>query len=297
MPWVLKPFEYFEPETAEQTIGILSAWGTRAKLLAGGVDLVSRMRRRKIEPECVVSIQAITGLNYIQNDGGKGLRIGALATLRSAELSPRVRNDYIPLWEAVHQIASVQVKTMATMVGNLCVASPASDVAPALIALGAELKIAGPASERTVPVENFFVGTGQTILKPGEMVTELSVPSLPAGTVGAFLKLARTATDIAKINVAVTLRLKDNRCEEARIVLGAVAPTVIRARKAEASLKGADLDTGVIRAAAELAGGEVKPITDVRSTAEYRKEMVKVLVKRAIEKALARSNGQDKTEN
>lgn len=297
MPWVLKPFEYFEPETAEQTIGILSAWGTRAKLLAGGVDLVSRMRRRKIEPECVVSIQAITGLNYVQNDGGKGLRIGALATLRSAELSPRVRNDYIPLWEAVHQIASVQVKTMATMVGNLCVASPASDVAPALIALGAELKIAGPASERTVPVENFFVGTGQTILKPGEMVTELSVPSLPAGTVGAFLKLARTATDIAKINVAVTLRLKDNRCEEARIVLGAVAPTVIRARKAEASLKGADLDTGVIRAAAELAGGEVKPITDVRSTAEYRKEMVKVLVKRAIEKALARSNGQDKTEN
>jgi len=266
---VLKPFEYFEPKTVEEAVQVLSMYGEKAKVLAGGVDLVPSMRRREIQPQYVVSIQRIPGLHYIESDG-TGSRIGALTTLRSIELSRAIQRGYLVLYEAVHQIASIQVKTMGTAVGNLCVATPASDVATALISLGAELKLAGPSKERIIPLESFFIGVNQAILQPDEIVTEILLPSLPAGTGGAFLKLVRTAGDIAKVNVAVVITITDNRCKEAKITLGSMAPTPIRTRKAEA------------------AAGEAKPITDIRSTAEYRKETTKVLVRRAIEKALER---------
>ena len=289
MSRVLKPFEYFEPGTAEEAVRILFTYGEKAKVLAGGVDLIPRMRQRQIEPECVVSIQRIPGLDYIEGNGVEGLRIGALTTLRSIELSPIIKQKYMLLYEAVHQITSVQVKNMGTVVGNLCVATPASDIAPALLVLGAELKIASLASERTIPIENFFIGVNQTILQPGEIVTEVVLPSLPSGTGGAFMNLVRTASDIAKVNVAVMVTVTDNTCKEAKIALGSVAPTVMRARKAEATLKGQKLEPKIIGEAAEAAAEETKPITDIRSTAEYRKETTKVLVRRAIAKALERA--------
>lgn len=289
MARVLKPFEYFEPRTAEEAVRILFTYGEKAKVLAGGVDLVARMRQHQIKPECVVSIQRIPGLDYIKGDGVEGLRIGALTTLRSIELSPPIKKDCMVLYEAVHQIVSIQVKNMGTVVGNLCVASPASDLAPALLVLGAELKITSLAPERTIPIENFFIGVNQTILQPSEIVTEVVVPSVPTRTGGAFMKLVRTATDIAKVNVAVTVMVIDNICQEAKIALGSVAPTAIRARKAEATLKGQKLEKRIIEEAAEAATEEIKPISDIRSTAEYRKETTKVLVRRAIEKALERA--------
>lgn len=284
----LKPFDYFEPTTIKEAVQILSRYGTKAKLLAGGVDLVARMRRHQVQPQYVVSILSIPGLDYIHSDEA-GLSFGALATIRSIELSPIVKNDYTVLYEAASQIASVQVKTMGTAVGNLCVATPASDIAAALYALGAKLRIAGPSGERTIPVEDLFVGVNRTVLEPGEIVTEVMLPSPAPQTGGAFLKLVRTASDIAKVNVAVSLTVTDNTCREARIVLGSVAPTVIRATQAEEALRSSTLEPKVIEEVAQLATGEAKPITDLRSTIEYRREMVRVLVRRAVKKALTRA--------
>jgi len=286
---VLKSFEFFEPKTVDEVVRLLFMYGAKAKVMAGGVDLVLKMRLRELMPEYVVSLQKVPELDYIEGDRETGLRFGALATLRQIELSPIVQRNWVLLYEAVHQIASVQAKTMGTAVGNLCVATPASDVAPALIALGAKVKIAGTAPEKVIPIEDLFVAVGKTILEPHEIVTEIFVPGLPARTGGAFMKLAKTMDDIAKINTAVTVTVADGKCQQTLIALGSVAPTPIRVTEAEGTLNGQKLDEETIARAAEAAAESVKPITDVRSTAVYRKEMVKVLVKDALEKAVARA--------
>jgi len=286
---VLKPFEFFEPKTVDEVVQLLFMYGAKAKVMAGGVDLVLKMRLRELMPEYVVSLQKVPELDYIEGDRETGLRFGALATLRQIELSPIVQRNWVLLYEAVHQIASVQAKTMGTAVGNLCVATPASDVAPALFALGAKVKIAGTAPEKVIPIEDLFVAVDKTILEPHEIVTEIFVPALPAGTGGAFMKLAKTMDDIAKVNTAVTVTVADGKCQQARIALGSVAPTPIRVTEAEETLKGQKLDEKTIARAVEAAAESVKPITDVRSTAVYRKEMAKVLVKDALEKAVARA--------
>jgi len=285
----LKPFEYFEPKTIAEATQFLSTHGAKAKVLAGGVDLIFRMRRRQIQPEYIVSLQSIPGLDYIRKDG-ENLKIGALTNLRTIELSPIIREDYSILAEAIHTIASIQVKNMGTAVGNLCIATPASDVAPPLFALGAKLRLIGLSGERIVPIEEFYLNVGQTILQPDEIVAEILIPNSSAKVRGAFLKLVRTATDIAKVNVAVTLTIEDNICRDAKVAVGSVAPTVFRAKKAEGILIGEKLKPEVVEEAAEAAAEEAKPITDLRSTAEYRREMVKVLVRRAIGKAQERGN-------
>ena len=286
---VLNYFEYFEPMTVDEVLRLLSKYGDEAKPMAGGVDLVLKMRLRQLMPKYVISLQRLPGLDYIDGGGREDLKFGALVTLRSIELSPVIRKEWALLYDAVHQISSVQVKTMGTVVGNLCVATPASDIAPVLFVLAAKVKTTGVAPEKVIPIEHLFVAVGKTILEPHEIITEILVPRLPARTGVAFMKLAKTADDIAKVNVAVTVTVANGRCDEAKIALGSVAPTPIRAIKAEATLMGQKLDEKAIVRAAEAAAESVKPITDVRSTAIYRKEMVKVLVKDALEKAIARA--------
>jgi carbon-monoxide dehydrogenase medium subunit len=205
------------------------------------------------------------------------------------ELSRDVQKFFPILYEAIHQIASVQAKCMGTAVGNLCVATPASDVATALMALGAELTIAGPDKTRRDPIEKFYVDYLKTSLRKGEMVTGVSLPSPVAGAGTGFFNLLRTRGDSAKVSVAAAVAIKNGICQEARISLGAVAPTVFRAAKAEAVLKGQKLSADVISKAAETAVKETQPITDVRSTAEYRKATTGVLVTRALEKAVERA--------
>lgn len=285
----MRPFELFEPETLEEALSLLSQYGKKAKVLAGGLDLVGKMRRWQIDPEFVVSIRRIPGLDYIKGNGKRGVRIGALTPIRSLEQSPAIKQGYAPLYEAARLFASVQVKTMGTVAGNICVATPASDIAPALYVLGAKLKIVGAGSEKTVPIEDFYAGVGCTILQPDEIVTEILLPAVPAGASGWFMKLEKTKADIAKVNVAVMVVVADGICKKARIALGAVAPTVIRAEKAEEILKGKKLEQKTIREAAEAAAEEAKPISDLRSTAEYRREMVSVLVRRAIGQAYKRA--------
>lgn len=284
---VLMPFEFFEPTTVQEVVDLVD--GDKARVLAGGVDLVLKMRLRQIVPDKVISLQKVPGLDYVEGDRKTGLRFGALATLLQIEQSPIVMENWVLLHEAISKIVSVQTKTMGTAVGNLCVATPASDVAPPLFVLGAKVKIAGAKGERVIPIEDFFVNVGETVLEPHEIVTEISAPSLPAGTGSAFMKLSKTAEDIAKVNAAVTVSVADGKCKEARIALGSVAPTPIRVPRAEDAIKGEKFDEKTIAGAAEAAAEIVKPISDVRSTAEYRKEMVIVLVKGALEKAKARA--------
>ena len=178
---------------------------------------------------------------------------------------------------------------MGTAVGNICTGTPASDVASVLLALDGRLKVAGTTSEKTVPVEDFFVGVRRTVLQPDEMVVEIIVPPVTARTGHAFCKLSKTASDIGKLNVSASITVDSNTCTECRIALGSVAPTPMRARQAELALKDRTLDQETISNAADAAAGESKPITDIWSTVEYRTEMTKVLVKRAINTALERA--------
>ena len=282
----MKPFEYFEPRTVGEATQILSDYGEKAQILSGGVDLIPRMQKGDIHAEYVVNIQKIPGLEYIEPDGKEGITFGAMSRLRSLEVSKTIQNKYPILYEAIHQITSVQAKYMGTAVGNLCVATPASDVATSLFALGARLKITGPNGERIEPIEKFYVDYRLTSLKRGEMVTEVLLPNPPPGTGTAFFNLVRTHADIAKISAATAVVVQNGICREVRIAIGAAAPTVFRAVKAETLLTGQKITPEVINEAAETAAGETKPITDLRSTEKYRKEMARVLVRRALEKAL-----------
>jgi carbon-monoxide dehydrogenase medium subunit len=281
---VLLPFEFFEPKSVEEVVRLLDT--PHSKVMAGGVDLILKMRLRLILPDAVIGLQKISGLDYIESNPA-GLRLGALVSIRQVELSPLVQKHWAVLYEAVHKIVSVQTKTMGTVVGNLCVATPASDIAPALFVLDAKIKIVGLGYEKVIPIENFFVAVGKTILEPNEIVTEIFVPGIPAGSVGAFLKVAKTAEDIAKVNVAVMLTVTGGICKDAKIALGSVAPTPIRVAEAERVLIGQKLDETVLVEAAEAAADAVRPISDIRSTAEYRREMARILVRDALEKAVA----------
>jgi len=283
----MRPYELLEPSTVDEAVKLLKKYQNKARVLAGGLDLVSKMRRWQINPEYLVSIRNIQELNCIKSQNGSGIEIGAMASLRDVELSPEVKNSWPVLHKTIHQIASIQVKTMGTLVGNLCVATPASDIAPVLFVLGAELRIISSSGQRTIPVEKFFIPVCQHILEPHELVTGVFVPEQTDGTGCTFMKLAHTAACIAKINVAVSINKTGNSCQNVKIALGAVAPCVIRATQAEAVLEGSNLDENVIARASNKAAEEATPIGDLRSTAEYRREMAEVLVRRAINQALA----------
>jgi carbon-monoxide dehydrogenase medium subunit len=308
---VLLPFEFSEPATIGEVVALVD--GQRARVLAGGVDLVLKMRLRQVTADRVVSLQKVPGLDYVRVDGedrpgattaggvggaapvaagrvgGGELRIGALATLRQIERAPVVRDDWPLLAEAVSSIASVQTKVMGTAVGNLCVGTPASDVAPALYALDARVRISGTGGDRELPIEEFFVDVGETAVGPHEIVTEIVAPATAAGSAGAFLKLSKTTEDIAKVNCAVMLTLSGGICTQARIALGCVAPTPFRAHEAEDRLVGRPVGDAQAVEAAEAACEAVSPITDVRSTAWYRRAMVRVLVRDALLRAASRA--------
>lgn len=285
----LKPFDYFEPLTVQEATKLLFKYGEKGQILAGGVDLIPRMRTGKIKTDFLVNLQKIPGLSHLSVGGTKGLKFGAMTSLHTLELSRDIQKLYPIFYEAIHQIASVQAKCMGTAVGNLCVATPASDVATALVALGGELTIAGPDGTRTEPIEKFYVDYLKTSLRQGEMVTGVSLPSPVVGSGTGYLNLLRTKGDSAKVSVAAALILKNGVCQEAKISLGAVAPTIFRATEAEAVLKGQKLSVDLISKAADVAVKKTKPITDVRSTAEYRKMTTGVLVVRALEKAAQRA--------
>jgi len=287
--WRHPKFEYLEARTVEEACSLLSQYKDKAKLIAGGTDLLVSMRRGKITPLYVINVKTIPNLDYIHYDGDS-LRIGALATLSEIESSPLIRDRFPIIADSAHQIGTPQVRNVGTIGGNLCNAAPSADMAPPLIGLGAKAKLKGPKGERAVALEEFFTGPGEPRLQIGEMLIEIQAPNPPPHTQGIYLKLpARTAIDLAVVGVAavVTLDTKGANIVDTKIVLGAVAPTPIRARQAENVIRGKTINDGLIEEAAQIAAEEAKPISDVRGSASYRKEMVKVLTKGAIRQAIA----------
>jgi carbon-monoxide dehydrogenase medium subunit len=282
-------FEYVEPTTIQEAVSSLIKYDGKGKVIAGGTDLLVQMRKKTIKPEYVIDITYIPGLDYIRYDKKEGLRIGALTTIRSLELSAELRQKYPVISDAAGHLGSVAVRNLGTLGGNICNAAPSAETAPALIGLSAKARIVGSDGERIVLLEDFFTGPGTTVLKKGELLVEIQVPVPSSTTRGIYLKHAiRGSIDLAIIGVAVIADLepKEKICKDIRIVLGAVAPTPMRARKAEEILKGKRMEKSLIEKSAEAASAESKPITDVRASAWYRREMVKVFTRQALREVM-----------
>lgn len=282
------PFEYRTPKTLKEVHQELKQFGTEAKLVAGGTALVIMMKQRLVRPSCLVSLRSVRGLSGIARKDG-GLRIGGLTTHREVETSSLVRRQNPLLAETYRHVATIRVRNMATVGGGLAHADPNQDPPPTLIALGASVKATSAKGSRTVPLEGFFTDYYETVLKPDEIITEIFVPRLPANSGAAFLKfLPRTADDYATVSAAAVVTLDKARktFTDVRIALGSVGTTPIRAREAEAILRGQPVKAEALREAAEKAKQLVDPVSDFRGSAAYKREMAGVFVRRALEAAL-----------
>jgi carbon-monoxide dehydrogenase medium subunit len=246
------------------------------------------MKEKELKARYLIDIKKIPGFTGISCSASEGLKIGALSTIHSIETSQTANEVFPILCEAASQLGSYQVRHRATLGGNLCNASPAADMAPPLMVLDAKLGVVSEAGERTVPIEQFFIGPGKTALGSGELLRDVSVSIAPSDTECTYVKLGRRkAMDCAIVNVAALLTLKpqDGSCKNVRIALGSVAPTPLRAIEAEKVLKNQKINGDLITKAALAAQHEAKPISDIRATADYRFKMTKVLVARALTNA------------
>ncbi|MGH7829393.1 MAG: FAD binding domain-containing protein [Candidatus Binatia bacterium] len=283
------PFEYRTPRTLQEIHKELQEFGSDAKLIAGGTALVIMMKQRLVRPSCLVSLRSVRGLDRIALKNG-GVSIGSLATHREVETSPLLRRRWPVVAATYRHVATIRVRNMATVGGGLAHADPNQDPPPTLIALGATVKVSSAAGSRVVPLEEFFTDYYETVLKPDEVVSELFVPGLPPNSGAAFLKfLPRTADDYATVSAAavVTLDRAKKVFQDVRLALGSVGVTPIRAREAEAVLRGQPVKGDALREAAEKAKRAVDPIGDFRGSAAYKKEMAGVFARRALEQALA----------
>jgi carbon-monoxide dehydrogenase medium subunit len=276
-------FDYIAPQTVDEAVSLLVEGGADTRIMAGGTDLLVKIRHRLLFPERIVSLRRIAGLDAITFDKHSGLTIGAMALLADVAAHADIRRTYPSVARAAAGTANVQVRNMGTVVGNLCNASPSADNAPTLMAMGASVDIAGPDGHRRIALDRFFQGPGLTALKTGEIVTAVFIPLPPAGCGTAYHSLSqRGKLDCSAVGVAAMVVLKGQRCKDARLVVGACAPVPMRAPAAEKLLAGKPLTDTLIRKAALAASEETSPISDVRASAAYRLKMVAVLVIRAL---------------
>lgn len=286
----LPKFEYIKPKSMEEALVLLgeNKHGD-VKVYAGGTDVIPRLKSRLIQaPKVLIDLKGIPGLDYIEHDEKDGLRIGALATISSVGHSPLIRENFGILSQAAGSIASSQVQNRGTIVGNICNAVPSADSAPALLCLGAKLSCVSSRGERLIDIDDFFIGPNQTVLNPDELVKEIRIPNMPLQSKGVYIKLSpRSRMDLAVVGVGAVVAQDNGLIQEVRIALGAVAPTPMRAEKAEDVLKGEKVRAETVLKAAEKASGESEPIDDHRASAEYRRMMVEALVKRAINNTLS----------
>lgn len=286
----LPRFDYVKPGSIGEALGLLESRDEgRVRVFAGGTDVIPKLRGRMMNaPEVLVDLKGVSELHFIAYEEGSGLRIGALATIFEVVRAPFVKEGFALLSQAANAIASTQVQNRGTIVGNICNAVPSADSAPALLCLGAKVVCVSKRGEREVDIEGFFRGPNKTILGMGEMVKEIRVPKMPEGSKGVYLKLSpRRKMDLAVVGVGLRVVRDDGVFKEVKIGLGAVAPTPMRARKAEGVLVGAKVSDQVIERAAQVASEESRPIDDHRASAEYRRMMVEVLVRRAIHQCLS----------
>ena len=280
-------FEYFHASTLDEALKLMGKFDARLK--AGGTDLIPQMKRIGINFKSIVDISGIISLENIK-ENEDSISIGPLATHNDIIKSDIVGKFAPVLAQSASMMAGPQIRNMGTIGGNICNASPAGDLIPGLIVLNAQFQITRSEGTRVIPAEEFFKGPGQTVLSKGEILTDIIVPKLQSGSKAVYLKHGRrNAMEIAQVGVACMIKF-DGKITEARIALGAVAPTPVRAFEAEKILTGSDGNESVIAKAGIAARESCKPITDVRTTAEYRREIVEVLTRRAINSALKENN-------
>ena len=280
-------FDYLEPHSLDEALGMLEKHGARARLVAGSTDFLVRWRTGVWRPEIVVCMQHVPGLDGLEFNDDDGLSIGAMVTVQDIEQNDIVRTRYPALAAGATAFAGVQVRNLATAVGNVCNASPAGDTLPALLAYDAQCRIVNSNGERWAPLTEVFVGPGQTTVGAGEIMTELRLPPPPPNSGGLYIKHSpRGAMDISAVGAASVMSVgSDGTCASVRIVLGAVAPTPIRAFGAEEHLIGQVPTDENIAESSRLAAQSSRPIADVRSGAEYRREIAQVLTERTLRHA------------
>jgi len=286
----LKPFDYFEPPTVSEAIQALVEHGSAAYPLAGGTDLLVRRKRGDLSAKAFVNLKRIAGLDTI-NQQAEGLRIGALASISGLEHSAAIRASHPVLAEASGTLGSPSIRNLGTIGGNIGRASPASDIAPALIVLGGRVIAEGPQGKKEYEVGQFFRGPGKTVLLPGEVITSFFLAPMEKDSGAAYERLGRReGMECALVGVAAMLALSadGNEVRQARIALAAVGPVPLRASKAETVLLSGTLNRARLQEAARAAADDALPIDDMRASAAYRKEMVCVLTLRALQKALQR---------
>lgn len=283
------PFSYLEPSSLDEALEILARYGAEAKVIAGGTGLVNLMKQRLVRPAYVVGLRALAPLAGVGVNGA--LRIGALATIQSLATSAVIRDRAALLSEACGHVATVRVRSMATLGGAVAHADPNLDTPPALIALDAQIVARSQRGERILPADGFFTGYYETVLEPDEIVTEIAVPQQPAGSGAAFLKfLPATQDDYATVSVAarITLDAKGN-VADARVALGAAAMMPVRARAVETALIGEAAAEKTFSDAASSVLDAIDPIADFRGSADYKSKMAVVHVRRALAAAVARA--------
>lgn len=295
----LPKFEYLAPNSIKEACSMANRYKEDSKFLAGGTDLLVQMKNRQGIPKLIIALKNILELDFIKYDKSSGLRIGALTTLQSIVNSQMIREKYNILCEATNNMASLQIRNLGTIGGNICNGAPSADTVPPLLVLNAKLKLFSIEGEQVVSIEDFFRGPFQTILNPTTILTEIIIDNPPPLSSSTYIKhTLRNAMDLARVGVAVFIKLssaKNGECEDARIALGACAPIPMRAKKAEEILRGHPLSDENVQKASQTASDESDPRVDsFRTPFEYRKEMIKVLTSKAIKETctiLAKDKG------
>lgn len=279
-------FAYHAPESLNEACSLLTELGEKATVLAGGTDVLHKMKVGKLAPEHLVSLKNVSELRALRHEPGRGIVMGALTSHNAIYTSTLLQERYLSLPMAAHTMASNQICNMGTVGGNIVNGVPSADLPPILIALNASIRLVSTKGERTMPLEDFFHGAAETVIAPGELLADITIPDQPA-TGSTYMKFGlRRSGALAVVGVAVSVTVKGNTLEDVRIVLASAAPTVMRARKAEDRLRGKKITDELLAEAGDEAAAESRPRDSIRGSAEYRRNLVGVLTKRALRKAI-----------
>ena len=283
----LPDFDYIAATSVAEAIRMLGSLGSKARIIAGGTDVLPMLKQGTLATKTLISITRISELKNISFEKGKGHIIGALVTHNEVMKSPVLQEKYMSVCETAHHMANNQIRNIGTIGGNITNAVPSADFPPILIALGATVTLQGNGGSRTMPLEDFITGPRQSVIKQDEILTEIVIPENGfSGSTYHKFGLRRSGA-LAVVGVAVAVAMEGNVCKDARIVLGAVAPTPRRAKDAEALLKGKEVNDALLEEAGKLSAAASKPITDIRGSEEYRRDMVRVFTRRCLHKAIA----------
>jgi carbon-monoxide dehydrogenase medium subunit len=286
---LVQEFDYLEASSVEEAVSWLAQYNGKARLLAGGTDLIVLMKMGRVNPAAIINISQIPGLSEITVNPDGSVHIGALVSIHALAAHPTIQAHYPALVEACMSFGSTQVEVMGTVGGNLCNGSPAADTAPVFLALCADVTLAGPQGRRFLPLEKFFLGPGKTVLQPDEILVGISLPAVSPGSTSVFMKASRVSADLAKASLALVLTRQGDRITECRVAMGSVAPTPLLLPRVAEALTGQTYNPELAAEAGRLAAESITPIDDVRSTAWFRRRIADAMLQDALQAAWERA--------